>query len=204
MFLNNAYVDYLFPKLVYGAENILRPEYLEEIGNACREIVRTEGAAVLPHFNVESTHTLNSRLCDEPEFAEFNEIILTYIKDFLQRMNYPQYILDNIRILNMWTNISGENSFVFPHLHPGSYISGAFYVEAPEGSRIGFYDDHKNFFLPQDRNEMTETYRTYPCIKNNLYLFRSDLLHGLVPQPAGERIVISFNTYIKESVKESN
>lgn len=199
MFLNNAYVDYLFPKLVYGAENILRPEYLEEIANTCRDVLKSEGSIVLPHFKVESTHRTNSMLYKKPNFTEFNETILMYIKDFLRRMNFEEYVIDNIGFLNMWTNISGEDSFVFPHVHPGSFISGAFYVEVPEDSRIGFYDDFKNFYLPQERNEMTETYRTYPCIKNNLYLFRSDLIHGILPQPAGERIVISFNTYIKET-----
>jgi uncharacterized protein (TIGR02466 family) len=200
MFLNNAQVDYLFPKLVYSANNILRPEYLDEIGSFCKDVVEKNGAPVTPHFNVQSTHPTNDRLCDEPELSEFSAILLMYVKDFLRRMNFEQYAIDNIRFLNMWTNISGENGFVFPHNHPNSVISGVFYVKSPEGSRIGFYDDYTMMYTPSQPNEMTETYRTYPCIENNLFLFRSNFIHGVVPQPAGERIVISFNTYIKETV----
>jgi uncharacterized protein (TIGR02466 family) len=198
MSLNNTRLDKLFPRLVYVAEDVLRPEYLSQLNKSCREVV-AENSHRNDFLNVNSTHQTFDHLETLPQFSEFKDAALTYVKDFLKYMNYLPYVVENIAIFNMWTNISGEGDFIFPHQHPNSLISGAFYVEAPIGSEITFFDDFRNFYLPQERNHLTYTSHNYTCDTNKLLLFRSDLIHGVGSQPIGDRIVISFNTYIKDN-----
>jgi uncharacterized protein (TIGR02466 family) len=195
---DNTRIDRWFPKLVYVAENVLTEKQLKHVGQSCKEALVKYGACSSGYHAIQSTHSTYDQLNLLDSFTEFNDIVLSYVKDFMGEMHYLPYVIDRMAILNMWTNISNEGDYLFPHQHPNSLIAGAFYVDAPKGAKISFYDDFKNFYLPQQRNELTYTVAEYDCIPNNLLLFRSDLIHGTVKQPKGEKLVVSFNTYMKE------
>jgi hypothetical protein len=94
----------------------------------------------------------------------------------------------------MWINVSNEGDFNFPHVHGDSLISGAFYVLSTTGSTIRFFNDITNTMpKPKKPNELSFDYSDFECVENRLILFRSDFLHGNARQPAGEKIVVSFN-----------
>lgn len=196
--LDNTRIDRWFPKLVYVAENVLSEKQLKGLEHSCKEIIMSYGTSSDGYHGIQSTHSTYDQLNLLAGFTEFNEMVLSHVKDFMGEMHYLPYVIDRMAILNMWTNISNEGNYIFPHQHPNSLISGAFYVNAPKGAKISFYDDFKNFYLPQKRNDLTFTVAEYDCTPNNLLLFRSDLIHGTTKQPAGEKLVISFNTYMKE------
>lgn len=195
---DNTHIDKWFPKLIYVAENILTEKQLRDIEHSCKEVIMSYGTSGSGYHGIRSTHATYDQLNLLVGFAEFNNIVLKYVKDFMRQMNYLPYVIDRMSILNMWTNISDEGDYIFPHQHPNCLISGAFYVKAPKNAKISFYDDFKNFYLPQERNELTYTVAEYDCVPNNLLLFRSDFVHGTTKQPAGEKLVVSFNTYMKE------
>ena len=115
------------------------------------------------------------------------------------------------KITSIWMNINSYKDSNRVHNHPGSAISGVYYVKAPSSAgnivfqhpsmnELGFY--YNSFqALPGDVNE-PEEYNQYntslvkaPAIENTLYLFPSWLMHFVESNmnKTEERISISFN-----------
>jgi uncharacterized protein (TIGR02466 family) len=113
---------------------------------------------------------------------------------FARTLGY-EFADDDLQLLNMWANLSQRGEYLFPHCHPGSVISGAYYVESTSlNDVIKFYDNPQNMVPPANKpNEYSFEFVQYPCLEKRLLLFRSDLMHGC-PALVGERkMVISFN-----------
>ena len=125
-----------------------------------------------------------------------------------------QYRIDNglredvyCYIDNWWININSKTSINMPHVHPFSYISGAYYVKCdPElhGS-ISFgtplighqtmYDDGINPNDNQERNTFTAFSWSYPPQVGRLLLFPSWLEHSVDDNQTDDiRVSISFNS----------
>jgi len=117
----------------------------------------------------------------------------------------------NQKITSIWMNTNSYKDSNRVHNHPGSAISGVYYVKAPSSAgnivfqhpvmnELGFY--YNSFqALPGDVNE-PEEYNQYntslvkvPAIENTLYLFPSWLMHYVESNmnKTEERISISFN-----------
>jgi len=115
------------------------------------------------------------------------------------------------KITSIWMNINSYKDSNRVHNHPGSAISGVYYIKAPSSAgnivfqhpsmnELGFY--YNSFqSLPGDVNE-PEEYNQYntslvkaPAIENTLYLFPSWLMHYVESNmnKTEERISISFN-----------
>jgi hypothetical protein len=94
----------------------------------------------------------------------------------------------------MWCNLSYGGDYIFPHNHGSCLIAGVFYVKAPAGYQITFFDDPKNTRQKQQTyNYLTWEEYYYECLPGTMLLFRNDQLHGNKSQPDGEKIAISFN-----------
>lgn len=112
-----------------------------------------------------------------------------------------------IKLANLWININEGPHYNQTHTHPGSVLSGAFYVTAPEGSgRIIFHRDHasafnyaslgtmEDFATGQDDAGFMYNQFSYPPIEGRLIIFPSWIPHGVeTGTNTSERISISFN-----------
>ena len=88
----------------------------------------------------------------------------------------------------MWFNVSGKDDFLFPHIHPGSIISGAYYLESDESHFITFYDMTKNIIeQPTEPNDINLDVHVLPCTVDKMYLFFSDFHHGVTKQESDTR-----------------
>ena len=115
------------------------------------------------------------------------------------------------KITSIWMNTNSYKDSNRVHAHPGSAISGVYYIKTPSSAgnivfqhpavdELGFY--YNSFqALPGDVNE-PEEYNQYntslvkvPAIENTLYLFPSWLMHYVESNmnKTEERISISFN-----------
>jgi len=136
---------------------------------------------------------------------ELNNLILDIensSKEFCKLLKLKSVVLQDI-----WININNYNCVNIPHLHPGSILSGVFYVKVPKnGGNIRFqrpgYDsfnciwpDKKDnsLFLEMDETNSPEWWM--PSMNNILYIFPSWLSHWVEPNlnKKENRISISFN-----------
>ena len=115
------------------------------------------------------------------------------------------------KVESIWMNTNSYKDSNRVHNHPGSSISGVYYIKTPSSAgnivfqhpasdELGFYYNSFNS-LPGQRNE-PEEYNQFntstigaPAIENTLYLWPSWLKHYVEPNmnKTEERISISFN-----------
>jgi uncharacterized protein (TIGR02466 family) len=107
------------------------------------------------------------------------------------------------RMLSMtdcWANVMRAGAAHSLHLHPGSFISGTYYVEVPKGAGGLKFEDPRlglHMATPPRRPDASARLRSFvslPAEAGDLVLFESWLRHE-VPSARfeGERISISFN-----------
>ena len=183
---SNPVIDQLFPKAVYKVYGVLIDE-LPLLETAAKNIIAETNIKRTGSLNVTSTHSSADQLFLDSRFKSLADVCMLYAKDFMKQMVYDQYLVDNCKFHKMWTNISQQNDFLFPHIHGTCLIAGVFYIKAPTDAQIHFFDDLKNIkHQSQQYNHLTFEEYSYPCTPGSLLLFKNDMLHGNKSQPAGE------------------
>lgn len=194
--LKNASIQLLFPKPIYLVESALFDHlsaFEDEVHNIMNAIPN-DCTNKSPALNVASSFLKNNSLHHNPVFQPLTDLALAGAKNFMKEMSYDQSIIDRCAFQIMWCNRSYGGDYLFPHNHGGAIIAGVFYVKAPIGSQITFFDDMKTTRQKQKiYNYLTWEEYNYNCLPGTMLLFRNDQLHGNTCQPNGEKIAISFN-----------
>ena len=113
-----------------------------------------------------------------------------------------KYIPEKVGISEIWAIINKKGTFNQSHNHPGSYLSAAYYVKAPENcGNIHFYEPNevKKFHTPpiEKMTELSSSGFSVKPEEGNLLIFPSYLYHDVGKSLSDEdRIVISFNVSI--------
>jgi uncharacterized protein (TIGR02466 family) len=186
-------IDTWFPTSIYVLDGLFL-DTLEQIEVDIKNVIAQSGVYKNEFLTVESTHKTMNVLHTLPEFNNLSVEILSNAKIFLTKMGWSTEVSDRLEIGTMWTNVSKAGEFVMPHIHPGSVLSGVFYVKKYEGSRITFFNDVYDMVpFEGEYNNLSHPGCHYDCEPGRLMLWKSNLLHGTPVQPHGEKIVISFN-----------
>jgi|DEB0MinimDraft_6_1074348.scaffolds.fasta_scaffold00009_40 uncharacterized protein (TIGR02466 family) len=176
---------------------------------ACYEIERNDPGRTRSNIGGYQTVDLSH---DHPAFRDLLNHIQSiaetvYEKAYLPFWNSPY----KISIGNYWCNINRKHAFNMNHVHPGSFLSGVYYVKADseldQGS-ITFRRDHnwvmqhRNYFTdPKKKGEcpaFLEECVSLPARTGALLLFPSSLPHHVEPnQTDADRVAISFNIDLK-------
>lgn len=138
-----------------------------------------------------------------PEFAELKKHLdkaaTKFAKDHHWDMEGLSLVLDAI-----WVNILGEGGQHSGHIHPGSVISGTYYVAIPEGAgRIKFEDPRLAMMMaaPQLTEDAPEEAKRFVYVQpkeGHCLLWESWLRHEVMPgQNEEARISVSFNYALK-------
>lgn len=107
---------------------------------------------------------------------------------------------------NLWININDYKDFNYPHIHPTSILSGAFYINVPKNSgNIVFHNSASDLMYPlsyigvDSYNQFNSSTWWIKPENNLLILFPSWLKHHVEPNLSNKkRISISFNIYFKK------
>jgi len=114
-----------------------------------------------------------------------------------------------LKVANLWANVNGAGSINFPHIHPGSVLSGVYYVTLPENSgSLRLINPNLFNFVSLAFLGGLETFTEGPCVfttehtlhkskPGGLLIFPSHLSHYVLPNLSKQkRISISFNTTV--------
>ncbi len=183
-----------FPKTILVEENILLEKLsfyekfiekkLEEFGSSRHGVHYVQSS----HASFDKFHTL-------PEMEDLVREICIRSQEYLRQIGYNDNTISQMKIKNMWANISHKGDYLFPHIHGESLLSGAFYVCCGDKDKIKFFNDLSETYLkqPDIPNEYSYQYCEYLCTPGNLLIFKSNLMHGTAAQQGDKKIVISFN-----------
>lgn len=144
----------------------------------------------------------------QSENMDTNNLIINSIANsFLEYANFISYnnykIKNKLNLGNFWFNINRYKDFNLEHDHPGSILSGVYYVKTPRnsGNLVFKNNDNRNLYLPDDclleYNELNSFRYFLPPQENCLHIFPSWLMHYVEPNLSKEeRISFSLNTKI--------
>lgn len=189
---NTIVVEKWFPKTLYIC-NELHVDKLSVYRKQILKLIKNKSLRTNTKY-VDTTHSIvESDLTNNPIFDELKASILFHCNRYLEILGYKI----DIKISNMWANLSRNKDYLFPHNHPNSLLSGAFYVSVDNKKEtIMFYNNINDMFLPAEKNNFNEfNYQTctHECVPGKLIIFKSDFLHGCPALVGNEKIVISFN-----------
>lgn len=195
-----------FPTLIYyealqaaGGERFNR-ELLKE----CRQIQEydqegQEWSAENYPGGYTSYHSMSRLHQFSSTFATLEKKITRHVKVFASALEM-ELRGKNIRMTDCWVNIMPKGAVHSLHLHPLSFISGTYYVQAPPGcSEIKFEDPRLSKFMAAPPKKAAVSARNRQFVKyapeaGKLILFESWLRHEVASnQVEAERISISFN-----------
>ena len=147
---------------------------------------------------------LNTSSTDSFVFAneDLNQIkvfVDDCLQDFFKNV-YDPYGDVECYITQSWINITKKGEAHHRHVHPNSFISGVFYLEADNKlDKIHFYKEGYQQVQLQIKNfnPYNSTSWWYPVKTGDLVLFPSHFAHSVEPVKVKRRISLSFNTFLK-------
>jgi uncharacterized protein (TIGR02466 family) len=189
MVSNDYKIETWFPKSVLLVDNLLM-DRLSTYSFVLEKIFQNNVTNRNNFLKVDSLHDTDFKLENHPEFNGLIEAISSFSKIYSDKLGFRR----TLALKNIWANISYQNDYLLPHVHPNSIISGVFYIEAPAESTITFFDNINTMFDDaEEPSYFSYKHCTYECKPGRLLLFKSDFLHGTSSQPEGRKIVVSFN-----------
>ncbi len=134
-----------------------------------------------------------------PEFAALKTHLDTAAGTFAAALHWDMAGL-RLELDAIWVNVLGEGGHHSGHIHPGSVISGTYYVRVPEGAgRIRFEDPRLGLMMaaPLPEDDAPEGARRFVYVtprEGHCLLWESWLRHEVMPSASEEaRISVSFN-----------
>jgi len=187
-------IDGLFPVPIY------KTFLSEDLSRVKKYIVRLSKKLSLNRneiLNVDTSHNVYDLVGDSFFVPLLNDFLL-HSRKFLVALGYDKNFIDGCFVESAWFNISSKTDSLAKHIHPGSIVSGAFYVESSPTDHIYFYREDDMILPPNNHNKYSTKYVSYPCNPNQLILFKSNLNHSTGAKKEGQKIVISFNIGYKK------
>lgn len=144
-----------------------------------------------------------------PEFAALKKHLDKAAAKFAKALHWD---LENQTLVldAIWVNILGEGGHHSGHIHPGSVISGTYYVCVPEGAgKLKFEDPRLGFLMaaPQLTDTAPEEMRRFVYLQpteGHCLMWESWLRHEVMPSAAEEaRISVSFNYAVRRRQNEN-
>ena len=134
-----------------------------------------------------------------PEFAELKALLDEQANAFARDLNWDMDGL-HLQLDAIWVNILGEGGSHSGHIHPGSVISGTYYVAVPDGAGSLKLEDPRLALMmaaPQPVDDAPEAARRFVYLaprEGRALFWESWLRHEVMPNRSEDpRVSISFN-----------
>jgi uncharacterized protein (TIGR02466 family) len=144
-----------------------------------------------------------SDLLEREAFAPFAECVVEAAASALE---YMRFKFEHFYISECWANWNDDGDIHPRHSHPNCFLSGVYYVKAPEGcGDIVFHDPRPQAAvlypqLTENTNQNSDRHYVTP-FEGMMILFPSWLEHSVTKNTAGaDRLSISFNVMLSGEI----
>lgn len=141
--------------------------------------------------------SLNDLTTRASPFAELERAIARHVRSFAKSLDFDRRTL---ALDSMWINVMPKGGVHTAHIHPHAAISGAYYVQIPNGAAAIRFDDPRLAMMmaaPPKRARARRENQTFVSVEpkaGTLLLWESFLRHEVpLNRAKGMRISISFN-----------
>lgn len=160
-----------------------------------REYLLTE--SVKDRANIGNRTSKNDTILEHVIMSDFKQKMIESINAHFHEIIAPRERVE-LYITQSWLNVTRKGEFHHKHTHPGSVLSGVYYVLTGDDDRIVFSQQgHKTLDWPTEKfNQFNSPTWWLPAKAGELLCFASSLEHH-VPTVETEhlRISIAFNTW---------
>jgi len=171
-----------------------------------RKISKKEADFILTqdrYKTVGNKSTYNKNILNEPELFLLRDFIEQELKTYSDTVMCYKDI--ELYITQSWLNYNDPKEFHHQHYHANSIVSGVFYIAVNTEDKIQFYDRKPKDVLIFNRssyNQYNSLHWWWPVAVNQLFLFPSNMEHGVPSIEGAEqtRISLSFNTFFRGKV----
>ena len=202
--MEDKIIHKLFPSPVFQFKIKNHKELNKKLSEYIYNLKKDDNKGI-QRSNVNGWHSKNFKIEKDNVPYNFVKAIHGHIKEVIVDGFGWKYIPEKVGISEIWAIINQKNTFNKSHNHPGSYLSAAYYVKAPNDcGNIHFYDPNeiKKFNSPaiEQLTELSTSGFSIKPEEGNLLLFPSYLYHDVGKNNSdSDRIVISFNVSILPS-----
>jgi len=174
-------------------------------------------------YQEKEKHTKSLKRSNEggwhsPEDYAYNDNILSNIvyRNLTNHFSNTEVYVPNMKplILNMWMIINGQGDYNQKHIHPGSWMSGVFWLKAPDNCGDIYFDNpniYANFSAlnifndeSKERCALWPSYSWKP-MAGTMLLFPANLYHHVGEnKSSSDRIACSFNFVYQDVIHEKN
>ncbi len=134
-----------------------------------------------------------------PHFADLQQALEPHLRHFVRKLNW-QLLGGKVQMTTCWVNAMGLGTYHPMHTHPGSVISGVYYVQVPRASSPLKIEDPRLSLMmaaPPRRASAPKSERNYLLLApkpGEFVLFESWMRHEVPPQrEQSRRLSVSFN-----------
>jgi len=140
------------------------------------------------------------RILENPVFKPLRTILQDLSRKIL--VDYGANAEDRVFRFAGWANVHDKGGYNVSHVHPGSWISGSFYLKVPEGAGRLFFEDPRQAtrmehipLLPERNNEPMRARGKFNIIPKEMMvvMFPGWFEHGVEDCECEQRISIAFN-----------
>lgn len=130
---------------------------------------------------------------------QFSELVNIFEAASREILRFLEIDYEGFEITGCWANLSPKGAWHKPHSHGNNYLSGVYYVRAPEGAdSIVFHDPRIQVeqISPKvlKRNAHNSNAHTVQIREGQLLMFPAWFAHSVPANPSDElRVSISFN-----------
>jgi len=187
-----------FPTLIQKVAGFLTQNQCDEISQYINSFDMSEHG--LFEGNAGSSYSIDSDILgDISNKLDSCTLLKQQVDSMLVEYMKASGIL-HIVIDRSWSNIQGIGSKLIKHSHPGSFITGALYINVDENSSpLEIYNPNPfiHHTAVEHKTIYTNDILSLPPINGDLVIFPSWLLHGAMKENnTSKRIIISFNSGI--------
>lgn len=199
--MKNLRVEYWFPTPIWIADLDINNDPIKTTCLKLRE-GNPEGRSLSNLGGWQSND-----LYVEHNITVFSEFILEITKILNEILHFDYEQTDRcVVISHFWININNENNINQVHIHPGSFLSGVYYVSSPSGSgNINFQRNSMESYALGSmkligKNTVSTISCEYPPVESRLLVFPGWIPHSVSSNTeCGDRISIAFNSEIRTS-----
>lgn len=196
----------LFPTVIgvfqYDDFHREAPAWRQAVGCALRE--RQEQSMVKRHPQRQTGDRLHEKL----ELKTLVGFFMESSEQYMAAMKYSPKI--KLKMQCCWATVGFLDDRLEMHMHPNSFISGAFYLDVEDLAEPILFRDprsqNRHYDLPVDEeNRMNLKHWTVPAQNGRLVLFPSWLEHKVGPnRSVAPRLSLSFNLTVHGEVGHLN
>lgn len=183
---------------------VLEDDIAQTMNAHLLEQVEVQKAALPQGADISDGWQTRTDLHTLDEFSGMTEMIGAASKRVLEMLKVAPTPYE---ITGCWLNIKPRGTGHPLHSHQNNYLSGVYYVKAPDGAdSISFHDTRveRQVIVPryEEENQLTSTTVHVPVKSGVLIMFPSWLQHSVRPNPTEEtRVSLAFNVMFSNFTK---